>query len=235
MIGFVRGIVRKYMRDGEFRKAAVYAVIDFVIVVLGILLALQLNNCNESGKNYEAARGYYQTLQSQLNEDLVELKEQAALNRALATQFRFGASVIGAGDRTQTDTLAQIALEMMNYSDFRRRSSIYQTLISSGEIKLISNQQILQNLQHIEELYEYINRLEETNNTVIVSHVVPELKEHIRINPTVAEHPDYLFSYQFKNGLELLLGLLQEKGETYNQAIEEINRCHWLIAGELDR
>ncbi len=47
MIKFFRKIRQKMLTENKFSKYLIYAIGEIVLVVLGILIALQLNNLNE--------------------------------------------------------------------------------------------------------------------------------------------------------------------------------------------
>lgn len=131
------------------------------------------------------------------------------------------------------DTLAKITYSMIYYADFRRKSSIYQTLVNSGEIKHISNPKIIEALQSLEETYSYMDRIEETNREVILFHVVPEIKPVIRVDPIKVENAEALFNFQFQNGLDLLIHLVEEKKNAYELAQNEITATIDFIDQEL--
>ena len=69
MIKFFREIRQKLVSENKLSKYLLYAVGEIVLVVLGILIALQINNWNEKRKN-----------QSKVNELLVKVREELALN-----------------------------------------------------------------------------------------------------------------------------------------------------------
>ena len=50
MINYFRRIRKRLARENEFQKYSRYAIGEIVLVVLGILIALQLNNWNEGQK-----------------------------------------------------------------------------------------------------------------------------------------------------------------------------------------
>lgn len=50
MIQFFRKIRRKLLTEGKFTKYLIYALGEIVLVVIGILIALQINNWNETKK-----------------------------------------------------------------------------------------------------------------------------------------------------------------------------------------
>ena len=50
MIGFFRKIRKKLADDNQFLKYSRYAIGEILLVVVGILIALQINNWNENRK-----------------------------------------------------------------------------------------------------------------------------------------------------------------------------------------
>jgi len=131
MIHYLRKIRRNLLGEGKFKKYLLYATGEVFLVVVGILIALQLNNWNQQRINRKLEVQYYQSMRDQLNEDKGELVSQIAYNQNYLDQFNYAKSILIAEDRTRMDTLAKIALGLTRYSDFRRKSNVYQTLVSS--------------------------------------------------------------------------------------------------------
>lgn len=234
MIKFFRSIRQNLLNEGKTSKYLKYAIGEIILVVIGILIALQINNWNQNNSNKKLERQYYSIMKSQLNEDKDKLNGEMNYNQNLLNQFSYAKDLLLQNDKTKMDTLGKIALSMVNYADFRRKSNVYQTLVNSGEIKLISNHNILENLQSLEENYSYINRIEESNLTVIIFQVVPEIKEIMSFDPIKIENIEAFFRYQFKNEIDLLIHLVKEKKHAYLQAQKVINTTIELIDKELD-
>ncbi len=53
MIKFFRNIRRRLLRENRFTRYLIYAIGEIILVVIGILIALQLNNLNERKKDRE--------------------------------------------------------------------------------------------------------------------------------------------------------------------------------------
>lgn len=233
MIKFFRSIRQNLLNEGKTSKYLKYAFGEIVLVVIGILIALQINSWNQNNSNKKLEMQYYSSMKSQLNEDLYKLNGEIYYNQDLLNKFSYAKKLLIQKDKSKLDTLAKIVISMVNYSDFRQKSNVFQTLVNSGEIKYINNKKILEHFQSLEENYSYINRIEESNLTVIIFHVVPEIKESIRIDPLKVEIVDALFSYQFQNGLDLLIHLVNEKRDAYLHAKNEIETTIDLIDKEL--
>jgi len=122
---------------------------------------------------------------------------------------------------------------MVKYGDFRRKSNIYQTLVNSGEIVIIDNNSIKEKLESLEQSYLYINRLEANHETIVYSLIIPDLRQTIQFNPLQVKDPGTFFSYKFENNFDMLIILMSEKMEAYEQAKNEIISTIELIDKEL--
>ncbi len=69
MIKFFRKIRQRMLNENKFSSYLVYAIGEILLVVIGILIALQINNRNESKKLLSAKYVYYQQLQKDLASD----------------------------------------------------------------------------------------------------------------------------------------------------------------------
>ena len=73
MIKFFRKIRQKTLHENKFSKYLLYAIGEIVLVVIGILIALQLNTWNENQKNNEKLSSYLQASLTDLKDDLLSL------------------------------------------------------------------------------------------------------------------------------------------------------------------
>lgn len=74
MVNFFRKIRRKLADANKPIKYARYAFGEIILVVIGILIALQVNNLNEERKQKEDFKIYVEQVYSLLHEDLVTMK-----------------------------------------------------------------------------------------------------------------------------------------------------------------
>ena len=58
MIKFFRKIRQRLLTENKFSKYLIYAIGEIVLVVIGILIALSINNWNENLKNKKLETSY---------------------------------------------------------------------------------------------------------------------------------------------------------------------------------
>jgi hypothetical protein len=147
--------------------------------------------------------------------------------------FKFLSQGIANNDRTKLDSLGAIVRELVQYSDFDRQGNIYETTVNSGEIKLIRNRTIINNIRNLEEKYMYMNRMENIHYDAVMSKVVTKISSVIDFSNSNVKKIDELYSYEFNNLVILLIQIMTEKNEVYNESLEQIDQVNELIETEL--
>lgn len=79
MIKFFRHIRQKLLQENRFTKYLLYAIGEIVLVVIGILIALQINNWNESQKERKLEESTLIEIKNALQLDIRLLQEEIEL------------------------------------------------------------------------------------------------------------------------------------------------------------
>lgn len=160
MIKFFRKIRQQLLSENKFSKYLIYGIGEIILVVIGILIALQLNNLNERTKSEAKEIEILYDLKASLEADLI------SYNR-----------VLDSGERTKSSMeiiLAHLETDLP-YSDSlkfhfarttgtwmaRANVSVFESLKSEG-LTLISNKELRKELV---EFYDaFVIRQKELNN-----------------------------------------------------------------------
>ena len=81
MIKFFRHIRKNLLSQGKTGKYFKYAIGEILLVVIGILIALQLNNWNENRKKRAQEQALLVQLQSEFNSNLKQLDEKITIRK----------------------------------------------------------------------------------------------------------------------------------------------------------
>ena len=227
--------IRRSVQDSRsLKRYLTYALGEILLIMIGVLLAFQVGNWNENRKNKKTEIAYYKNIQRQLNDDKKIINFNIAYNNKYLGQFVFANKLIGENDRSKIDTLSKISLNLIRYSDFHRASNVYETIVNSGQIKILQNQKIIEGLQRLEETYVYINKMESIHLDVIKQLVVPDLILTLNFTQQKAENPDILYTFAFQNRFSILIEIMKEKNEVYTRAIQEIDEINASIDSEIN-
>ena len=75
MIKFFRKIRQNLLSEGKTGKYLKYAFGEIILVVIGILIALQINNWNENKSNITQAKKHLETIKLNLQDDIIQAEK----------------------------------------------------------------------------------------------------------------------------------------------------------------
>ncbi|WP_411767117.1 DUF6090 family protein [Winogradskyella sp. A3E31] len=105
MIKFFRKIRQNTIKENRFSKYFLYAVGEIVLVVIGILIALQINNWNEQNKIDVLEIEALKEIASDLQYDVLSLEHDIALNLRGLKRISIIRDALN-GDQAYNDSLA---------------------------------------------------------------------------------------------------------------------------------
>ena len=221
------------IKKGNIKRYIFYAIGEILLVMIGISLAFQVDNWNENRLKKDEEILYYQNIRDQIRDDAELIQRQVHFNNSYMAQFEYANAIIEANDRSKMDTLGLIIPNLLQYSDFDRQGNIYETMVNSGEIKILRNHKIVKGIRTLEEKYLYINRMENIHYDATSNHVAAFINPVANFGTAEIKKPDRVFNYEFQNLLTMLLFVMTEKNKVYNEALNQIEVITRLINEEL--
>ncbi len=138
MIKFFRKIRKKLADDNKPLKYARYAIGEIALVMIGILLALQVNDWNENKKNETIIKNNTVLLiESLVADSVVIAKRKLAIQEDLEVLHSIKKRAIR--PKVKIDTLIKIARDEYTagvYGVKFTNQTVFNTILSSGEINL---------------------------------------------------------------------------------------------------
>ena len=234
MINFFRKIRHQLFTTNKFSKYLLYAIGEIILVVIGILIALQINNWNNQKLLYKAEVKSYQNIKRQIIEDKAELTQVKGYNNYFKKSSEIANKIIEAQDYSKVDSLALMAMGLSLYTDFHSSGHIYQTLVNSGDIKLLKNSEIPSKLQKLEMTYINVNNLEDIHWEIIINELSPLLRGVINFNTKKPVQPKKLYEVEMQNYFIETIYLTIRKDSVYTKALREIDSIIKMIDNELN-
>ncbi|MCK4990240.1 MAG: hypothetical protein KAS29_07125 [Bacteroidales bacterium] len=233
MIKLFRKIRQNLLNENKFKIYLIYGIGEIILVVIGILIAVSINNWKQSINLKEVEQNLYADLIQELQTDLVEVRDNLDYNKQYLLRYNRASEIIlNDPQRQLIDTLAIIATELTNFSDFNNEESAYNKLAASGKLEIITNKEILTRLQNLGTLYNYINRLEKNQQQFMFT-IVPKITEYLRIKPFQVMMPERLYDYKFHNDIEVMIKIGVEKDGLYKQAENDLRSTIILLEENL--
>ncbi|GAA4279833.1 DUF6090 family protein [Gaetbulibacter aestuarii] len=220
-----RKIRRGLLLKGKFGNYLKYAMGEIILVVIGILIALSINNWNEQRKENNKRQDYYHQLLDDLNRDLKFTN--SIINEFENYNQNYLNNLENYADKNVTlDKLYDILIKLkITSSALTFNSSTMESLLNSGDIGLIDP--VLRNklidLKRLQELT--IKRFDFTNegkNQIVQNASLimgsPQMQEKLK-------EQSQLQSLKMKNNMsKLILALEATHRWKYLSQIEAVDR-----------
>lgn len=233
MIRFLRHVRRQLLSENKFSRYMLYAIGEIVLLVIGILIALQINNWNNRRILDRSEVKTYQNIRQQLNEDKKELTNAKNYNDYRSKVYEFANNIIVSQDYKRQDSLAMCIMMLSQFSDFHKSGNIYESLVNSGDIKLIKNDSIPKQLQKLQMTYTFINKMEDMHWEMINGSVAQEMRGTINYSNFKPVNPKKLYSVDMQNAVVSIMYLTGYKDSIYSRALSEVDDIINLINREL--
>ena len=161
MIKFFRKIRQNLLMENRTGKYFKYALGEIVLVVIGILIALQINNWNENRKASELEQSYYCLLLDDIEQDKIQIKALLENNEKRIESSNKAIAIIQSENINLSELGKESLLSRRDLGEsFIPNSSTYEDIKSSGNIHTIKDKQIRKSLN------QYIKKVEDFNNTM---------------------------------------------------------------------
>ena len=128
------------VESGKVKNYLLYAIGEIVLVVIGILIAFQINNWNEEYKDSQLEQSYYCKLLEDINQDHVLLTQLMKDNQERILWVNKGIHLLQQGkvDRKEIVKAMQKSINKIRFN-FKPSLSAFDDLKSSGKLNIIKD------------------------------------------------------------------------------------------------
>jgi len=155
MINFFRKIRKQLADDNKPLKYARYAIGEILLVVVGILIALQINNWNEQKKEEALEQEYYCRLLEDVDLDLEQINILIIESKVRLKASNQATRLLQKPVAYKIEIGEQIGKSILSiYSDFRPNDAAFEDLKSGANINIIKDKSIIKALNY------YFNKVE---------------------------------------------------------------------------
>lgn len=139
-----------------------YAVGEVILIVIGILIALGINNWNQRRMTQDREQFYLAGLKEEFSESRIKLENLIKVNRLNYEGAKRIAGYIRDKERRPDEKeLSQLLYNSFSYEiDYNPNNSLLNELINSGRLKDISNSRLRKKLTSWESFIQSVHRQE---------------------------------------------------------------------------
>lgn len=192
MIKFFRNIRKKLVNENKFIQSSspasrylLYAFGEIILVVIGILIALQINSWNQDRINSRKEQDYLIGLKNDLEKQIISFEDSNRFNDFIVSK---GESILvefsSNGNILEIDSINKKLSYLMYTSKYLEFRTTFNELNSTGQINLIKEKslrsEVIRYYQNSEYHKEGVNG---NTDNVIYNQIFPIIKSSIIIDP----------------------------------------------------
>ncbi|PQJ76349.1 hypothetical protein BTO16_10555 [Polaribacter glomeratus] len=160
MIKFFRKIRQNLLMENKTGKYFKYAIGEIILVVIGILIALSINNWNEERKIRENEVVYLNNIKRDLQLSIIEIdqfvdRRNSLINSANTVMGHFNGKQVN-----NWNSFNKHLVDIYTWQSFYLIDNTYQELKYSGNFAIISNDSIKNGVLNLDLLYKKLKNNE---------------------------------------------------------------------------
>ena len=168
------------INDNKISKYLLYAIGEIVLVVIGILIALQINNANEIRKNQITESKYIEEMLEDFEINLQSSeKSLSALYRDLPALIELLKQSTLETPTVSIDSINKMFSFMQSMPFYSSTDRVYNNIMGSGDLKLITSSELKTALSNYYKALNVINIVQSTHEMVLVQQVQPYIIENL--------------------------------------------------------
>ena len=152
-------------KTGKYFK---YAIGEIVLVVIGILIALQINSWSNKNKNDNLEIEYLRGIKTNLISDLIELEGHFKADTTKLNSYTFLIRALNSDSiAPNSQDLITNFYTSVGYSWFEGQNVVFEDMTSSGRLNLIQSDTLKYSIQKYYRLFNEVIKQEDLYNSEI--------------------------------------------------------------------
>lgn len=191
MIKFFRKIRQNLLPENKFGKYLTYAIGEIILVVIGILIALQINNWNISKSNQIESNAFAARLKAEVKSNIAFTQEE--INKK-ESQRSSSLAILKMIDeditKLSSKTLDSLIIITMANGNMEFKNGTLNEGLNTGKVALIKSDSLKTLLYGLPSLVEEVRTGEKYMNEDLNQYFYPFIYEHISFRQMDYEHSE---------------------------------------------
>lgn len=226
MIKFFRKIRQNLLSEGKIGKYLKYAIGEIILVVLGILIAVQINNWNVNQQNEEKEKLYLTRLTTNLGYDIRLYESIMAEDSLLIDSLNEVKDDLNEFIKTIDQPSEDFSFLITGYK-FTSNRTVIDNLISSGQIELLRSNYLVEDIFLYYRTTEFIETGIDatilTHNNTTVNNIILKFNSNNRIDSSYIQTIENSIHYRI-DLIERQLKWYSSQKQLAEKLVKKINQ-----------
>ena len=241
MFRFFRKIRYKLLDEGHLGKYSYYAIGEILLVVIGILLALQINDWQIETNDRKLEQDYlvrlYDDMSRSYDKQSQEIKamKDAAASLLAAIKMLIDKNITDKS-RSEFESLFDAAFDGESLS---HNMTTIRQILDANHLSVFQSSMVRQAITNNSLRYELVSGAESTNANVLYRNSVEDLLEHVSIYPDTGQllttNEELIDNPLIHRKLHMISRMQKSKAVLYERMRERTKELRDMVKAELDK
>jgi len=213
MLILLRNIRRKLMNENKFATYLLYAIGEIILVVVGILIAVSIDDWNKEKQDRKKEKSYLQEIRSNLQEDTIRANQVILFDSLKIESVNRTFQVFGSG-KTELEMITELRIHftyLFSFQDLYLSRVAFDNMIAAESINILSDSTLRTQLSNYysrsmasEERVRELTR--KTRDLVAPMLMTPETVKYFDSGMTVKKLPNEIGFYENRQVISMING-----------------------------
>ncbi|OBX22268.1 MULTISPECIES: DUF6090 family protein [Bizionia] len=231
MVSAIRRIRKRLLEQNRFKRYVLYAIGEIFLVVIGILLALQINTWSKENHNLKLEK----TLLEDFKSDFIIQKELIIeqIDYEIGMMAQIDSALQFMSPNYNKATLPRKLHELTARRTFKANRATFNNMIASGSVNLISNTSLQNTIIRYFQRLDYVESVVNNNNLYMVDSNFGEFASNNALGFQIDETGKFVDTIDFTNEQRYLLDMQLRYRNGASKSIKQISTILLELTEEL--
>ena len=195
-------------------------LVEFVVVILGILIAFQMSTCAEKKVQSGLIKEHLDNIKAETAFNQRNIK--AALELAVSSKAKLDSLFIILPEDTALQTVNNFSLALLNIGGVYIKKNAYRSLTESGDIRYIHDFKLKNEIVNLYEYYEWVKGIDQLHVNTYDKSYFPYILKNLDLVDGNVQAADVYRSKDFKNILSSYRFFLVNRIQKYEDCQQEM-------------
>ncbi|MBO6535605.1 MAG: hypothetical protein JJ966_05240 [Balneolaceae bacterium] len=161
MLRFFRNIRQKLLENGNLRKYFWYALGEILLVMIGILLALQVSNWNQNRIEHEQLQNYYERIIEEIESDIPVKQNFLEMNQLVIELNKRTLNLLSSGHPDSLNELKNTLGALSTAWSLKLSYPVLNEFKNNGYLTHVQNTQLKQKFFELYTAIEFTNAMDD--------------------------------------------------------------------------
>lgn len=193
--------------------------LEFAVVIIGILIAFQLNTCSEEKKEQVLIDRHVANIidETKFNQSNI----RASLKASESLKNNIDSLIVAIQRQEETAKLNALSLEALQLNTSYYKQNAYNTMIQSGDVRHFDNYQLRDDIILLYEYYSWAQGIDQAALDTYTNYYFPFAIEHLDLVEGSPPEKEVFVKKGFKNVLASYSYMMQFRIDKYKELIEK--------------